>query len=111
MIWLYFHCNLAFPLVEIDFKNEDDFNSSKMIDFINRGKNRKVNFVILPSLISNECFLENGKSWVFTYLKDSFKFEETEINALNNILHRNSSNVESNKNGRIIRIVLTKKNN
>ena len=47
---MYFHCNISFPLVEISFKKEDNFNSDKMIDFINRGKNRKVNFVILPSL-------------------------------------------------------------
>ena len=47
-----------------------------MIDFINKGNNRKVNFVILPSLFSNGNYLENGKSWVFTYKKDTFKFDE-----------------------------------
>ena len=107
---LYFHCHIAFPLVEIDFKTEEDFDYIKMIDFINRGK-RKVNFVILPSLISNGCYLENGKSWVFTYHKDSFRFEEREIEELNNILCRKNPNVERNKNGSAIRIVLTRKNN
>lgn len=64
---MYFHCNLSFPSINIDFNKEETFNTEKMIDFINRGKNRKVNFVILPSLISNCSFLQNGKAWVFTY--------------------------------------------
>ena len=79
---MYLHCELAFPLVEISFEKEEKFNSEKMIDFINRGK-RKVNFVILPSLFSNGNFLQNGKSWVFTYNKDTFKFEESELDILN----------------------------
>ena len=83
---MYFHCHLAFPCVEINFKEEEDFNSEKMIDFINRGKNRKVNFVILPSLISNGCYLQNGKSWVFTFLKNTFKFENNTIISLNDLL-------------------------
>jgi len=74
---LYFHCKLSFPIVEIDFnsiKSGESFNHEKMIDFINKGNNRKVNFVILPSLFSNNNYLENGKSWVFTYKTDTFKF-------------------------------------
>ena len=74
---MYFHCNISFPSVEINFKSEEDFNSEKMIDFINRGKNRKVNFVILPSLISNGNYLQNGKSWVFTFTKNTFKFDDS----------------------------------
>ena len=80
---MYLHCELAFPLVEISFEKEEKFNSEKMIDFINRGHNRKVNFVILPSLFSNGNFLQNGKSWVFTYNKNTFRFEESELDALN----------------------------
>ena len=83
---MYFHCFIAFPLVEINFKCEGDFKSEKMIDFINRGKNRKVNFVILPSLISNNNYLQNGKSWVFTFSKNTFKFENSMNEALNAIL-------------------------
>ena len=70
---LYFHCKLSFPIVEIgfdDIKSGESFNHETMIDFINKGNNRKVNFVILPSLFSNGNFLENGKYWVFTYKKD-----------------------------------------
>ena len=74
LIILYFHCKLSFPIVEIDFNSELEFNHEKMIDFINKGNNRKVNFVILPSLFANNNYLENGKSWVFTYKKDTFKF-------------------------------------
>ena len=74
---MYFHCNISFPSVEINFKSEEDFDSEKMIDFINRGKNRKVNFVILPSLISNGNYLQNGKSWVFTFTKNTFKFDDS----------------------------------
>ena len=51
-----------------------------MIDFINRGKNRKVNFVILPSLFSDGSFLQNGKLWVFTFCKNTFKFDVLKIN-------------------------------
>ena len=108
---LYFHCQIANPLVEIDFNTEDAFNSSKMIDFINRGKNRKVNFVILPSLFSNGCFLENGKAWVFTYLKNTFKFKEAEIKDLNNILPTQNSNIESNENDYEIKAILKNTNN
>ena len=80
---MYLHCVLSFPYVEISFENEEKFNSEKMIDFINRGHNRKVNFVILPSLFSNGNFLQNGKSWVFTYNKNTFRFEESELDVLN----------------------------
>ena len=58
-----------FSLIEINFEKEDDFNSEKMINFINIGKNRKVNFILLPSLFSYGNFLQNGKSWVFIFLK------------------------------------------
>ena len=57
-----------------------------MIDFINRGKNRKVNFVILPSLFSFGSFLQNGKAWVFTFYKNTFRFDDLQLNHLNNLL-------------------------
>jgi len=85
---MYFHCDLAFPLVSIDFKKEDKFISDKMIDFINTGNDRKVNFIILPSLFSNGNYLENGKSWVFTYHKNTFKFEDSEIEILNQLIEK-----------------------
>ena len=56
-----------------------------MIDFINKGNNRKVNFIILPSLESNGSFLENGKSWVFTYVNDTFRFEDSDLQDLNEL--------------------------
>ena len=83
---MYLHCELSFPYVEISFEKEENFNSEKMIDFINRGHNRKVNFVILPSLFSNGNFLQNGKSWVFTYNNNTFKFGESEIDFLNKLI-------------------------
>ena len=92
---MYYHCNLAFPLVEINFEKEDDFNPEKMIDFINRGKNRKVNFVILPSLFSIGSFLQNGKAWVFTFHKNTFRFDDSKLNHLNNLLIQ--ENLISNK--------------
>lgn len=79
---LYLHCKLSFPIIEISFEKEEIYNSHKMIDFINRGPNRKVNFVILPSLFSNGSFLENGKSWVFTYHANTFKFIDSELECL-----------------------------
>ena len=85
---MYFHCNLSFPSINIDFNTEETFNTEKMIDFINRGKNRKVNFVILPSLISNGSFLQNGKAWVFTYYKDTFKFTEQINESLNELIEK-----------------------
>jgi hypothetical protein len=84
---MYFHCFISFPLVEINFKIKgDDFDSEKMIDFINRGKNRKVNFVILPSLFSFGSFLQNGKAWVFTFSKNTFKFDDSINDFLNKCL-------------------------
>ena len=86
---MYFHCGISFPLVEINFKKENDFNYDNMIDFINSGKkNRKVNFIILPSLFWNDNFLENGKSWVFTFCENTFSFEESINDSLNEILNQ-----------------------
>ena len=48
---------------------DNEFDSEKMFDFINRGKDRKVNFVILPKLFADNNYLKNGKYWVFTYKK------------------------------------------
>jgi hypothetical protein len=79
LILLYFHCELSFPNVDVEFNSEEIFNYENMIDFINKGNNRKVNFVILPSLISNDYYLENGKFWVFTYKKDKFKFDKNDL--------------------------------
>ena len=45
-----------------------------MIYFINKGNNRKVDFIILTSLFSNGNYLENGKFGVFSYKKDTYKF-------------------------------------
>ena len=69
-----------------------------MIDFINRGKNRKVNFIILPSLFSNGNYLQNGKSWVFTYYKNTFKFDDTINDTLNKLLEQDNKNTTSNTN-------------
>jgi len=76
---LYFHCELSFPIVDVDFNSEIKFNHEKMINFINKGNKKEVNFVILPSLFSNGNYLENGKSWVFTYKKKTFKFEKVDL--------------------------------
>ena len=100
---LYFHCKLSFPIVKVDFSYEPTFNHEKMIDFINKGKNRKVNFVILPSLFSNDNYLENGKSFVFTYKEDTYKFEIKDDNKLEVLKDRkkirgniNSSSISNN---------------
>ena len=93
---MYFHCDLSFPSIQINFKKENDFISEKMIDFINRGKNRKVNFIILPSLFSNGNYLQNGKSWVFTYYKNTFKFEDTINDTLNKLLEEMNSGINTN---------------
>ena len=90
---MYFHCDLAFPSIQINFTKENDFISEKMIDFINRGKNRKVNFIILPSLFSNGNYLQNGKSWVFTYYKNTFKFDDTINDTLNKLLENKNTNI------------------
>jgi len=84
LIKLYFHCELSFPIVEVNFQKEIKFVHEKMIDFINKGNNRKVDFVILPSLFSNGNFLENGKLWVFTYKNDTFKFGDPKFENLVN---------------------------
>ena len=69
-----------------------------MIDFINRGKNRKVNFIILPSLFSNGIYLQNGKFWVFTYLKNTFQFPN-EVNAyFDDLLKKEKKEKEESKN-------------
>ena len=86
---MYFHCNISFPSIRLNFEKEENFNSDKIIDFINRAKNRKVNFIILPSLNSNGIFLQNGKSWVFTFTKNTFKFENLIIIKRENLILKN----------------------
>ena len=105
---MYFHCHIAFPLVRVDFRKEDNFNSDKMIDFINRGKNRKVNFVILPALISNGNFLQNGKYWVFTFTQNTFKFADTNNEALNHLLDKPNMDIKDIKDN--LKIEVTCKN-
>ena len=107
---MYFHCNLSFPLVKISFDKEDNFNTDKMIDFINTGKNRKVNLIILPSLFSNGIFLENGKSWVFTYGKNTFKFEDSLIRSLNRLIDEENSTSHKKENNLVIKVFQEIKN-
>ena len=95
---LYFHCNISFPSVEISFTKKEDFNSETMIDFINRGKNRKVDFIILPSLFSNGNYIQNGKFWVFTYYKNTFKFGDSINNELSLIMEENKKENKNTKN-------------
>ena len=98
LIIMYFHCDISFPFVKIDFTKKDDFDPEIMIDFINRGKNRKVNFIILPSLFSNGIYLQNGKFWVFTYLKNTFRFPN-EVNAyFDDLLKEEKKEKEESKN-------------
>lgn len=110
LIIMYFHCHLSFPLVEINFKKEDNFNSDKMIDFLNTGKNKKVNFIILPSLFCNGNFLDNGKSWVFTYYKDTFKFEDLIIESLDNLLDKEDLIPQENEENLSVKVYLQIKN-
>jgi hypothetical protein len=90
LLLLYLHCELSFPPIEINFNLEESyFNSNNMIDYFQIGKRckAKVNFVYLPSLISNGCYLDNGKQWVFNYIdknKKTFFFEKPELESLIN---------------------------
>ena len=95
---LYFHCNISFPLVEINFIKKEDFNSETMIDFINRGKNRKVDFIILPSLFSNGNYIQNGKFWVFTFYKNTFRFGDSINDELSKFLEEDKKENKNTKN-------------
>ena len=81
-----------------------------MIDFINTGKDRKVNLIILPSLFSNGIFLENGKSWVFTYGKNTFKFEDSLIRSLNKLIDEENSTSLKKENNLVIKVFQEIKN-
>ena len=98
MTILYFHYELSFPIVDVDFNSNSEilFNHEKMIDFINKGNNRKVDFIILPSLFSNGNYLENGKFWVFTYKKDTFKFGALRFENLINKQEKYNANYSIN---------------
>ena len=52
-----------------------------MIDFINNGRGR-VKMVFLTSLFSNGHYLENGRSYVFTYNNNSFYFNDVKLDSL-----------------------------
>ena len=81
-----------------------------MIDFINTGKDRKVNLIILPSLFSNGVFLENGKSWVFTYGKNTFKFEDSLIQSLIRLIVEENSTSNNKENIWFIKVFQEIKN-
>ena len=98
LIIMYFHCDISFPLVEINFTTKEDFDPEIMIDFINHGKNRKVNFIILPSLFSNGIYLQNGKFWVFTYLKNTFRFPNSVNDFFDELLKKEIKEKEESKN-------------
>jgi len=88
LLLLFFQCELSFPSITINFKEEEEFNFKKMEDLAdNNGKRkRKINFVVFPSLISNGEFLQNGKQYVFTYFDDekkkTFYFENINLEPL-----------------------------
>ena len=107
---MYFHCNISYPLVEISFKKDNNFNSDNMIDFINRGKDRKVNFIILPSLFSNGNFLQNGKSWAFTFSKDTYRFKGLINESLNNFIEPDNLILKNIKNNLPIKVYYESKN-
>ena len=107
---MYFHCNISYPLVEISFKKEKNFNSDNMIDFINRGKDRKVNFIILPSLFSNGNFLQNGKSWAFTFSKNTYRFKGLINESLNNFIEQDNLILKNIKNNLPIKVYYKSKN-
>ena len=98
LVTLYFHCELSFPVVNAYYNLNSKilFNHEKMIDFINKGNNRKVDFIILPSLVSNGNYLENGKFWVYTYNKDTFRFGK--LNFENLVNKHKKYNVNYSKN-------------
>ena len=88
LLILYFQCELSFPSITINFKKEEEYDFSKMEDLAdNTGKGKKqINFVVFPSLISNEEFLKKGKQYVFTYFdnkkKKTFYFEKINLEPL-----------------------------
>ena len=87
---LYIHCMLSFPIINIKFdldeSNKTDFVPNEMIDWTNKGTNRKVNFIFLPRLLSNGINLSNGKYYVFTYKvgekNETFFFENLNLDSL-----------------------------
>ena len=88
LLLLFFQCELSFPSITINFKKEEEFNFTKMEDLAdNKGKGeKKINFVVFPSLISNGEFLQKGKQYVFTYFDDekkkTFYFENINLEPL-----------------------------
>jgi len=88
LLLLFFQCELSFPSITINFKKEEEFNFTKMEDLAdNKGKGeKKINFVVFPSLISNGEFLQKGKQYVFTYFNDekkkTFYFENINLEPL-----------------------------
>ena len=69
---LYLKCRLSFPIVEVQYLNDNcEYNPHTMLDIIDkRGKAKKVNYCYIPELKSNGKTLGNGKPYVFTYFKN-----------------------------------------
>jgi len=83
---LYFHCQLSFPPVEIDFNAKNNqFDYESMIDILNNGKG-EIHFVYLPSLYSNENYLENSKLWVYMKNENSYSFNKIILDQLNKVI-------------------------
>ena len=73
LLLFYFHCELSFPSIKVDFDHNSIFDSNKMEDYPHNKGKRKVNFIYFPSLFSNGYYLKNGKQWVFTYIDNPKK--------------------------------------
>jgi hypothetical protein len=71
LIKLYTKCLLSYPLVEVNFTNNNcKFENSIMFDIIMKGKKKLVNFCYLPSLKSNGKLIKGGYFYVFTFIEN-----------------------------------------
>jgi len=70
LIKLYTKCLLSYPLVEVNFINNNcKFEISIMFDIIIKGKKKFANFCYLPGLKSNGKLIKGGNFYVFTFIK------------------------------------------
>ena len=71
LIKLYTKCLLSYPLVEVNFTNNNcKYENSIMFDIIMKGKKKLVNFCYLPSLKSNGKLIKGGYFYVFTFIEN-----------------------------------------